>query len=197
MHRVRALPHQCLGQIGIAVVLRDATQIIFTAHSIPLSMAVGCDYEPQLKMAAGIVASSLGVSGKDWRLVYQSRSGPPTQPWLGPDILDYLRQVQQEGKYQDVVVMPLGFISDHMEVLFDLDTQAQELARELGLNMVRAATVGVHPGFISMIRELIVERMEDQPPRLAIGAEGTRTMCAEVCCVAPQRPSGIQPPKPD
>ncbi len=172
---------------------REAAQIIFTAHSIPMSMAAGCDYEMQLKMAAGIVAGALGFSeGAGWRLVYQSRSGPPTQPWLEPDILDYLKQVKAEGK-QDVVVMPLGFISDHMEVLFDLDTQAQELCHEIGLNMIRAGTVGVHPRFIGMIRELIVERMEGQVPRLAIGAEGTRTACAEVCCTPPPARPAVRP----
>ncbi len=177
-----------LAQIPEEAGRRDAAHLIFTAHAIPMSMASGCDYEAQLKMAGGIVAKALGrddSSEDSWRLVYQSRSGPPTQPWLEPDILDYLKQVKAEGKHQDVVVMPLGFISDHMEVLFDLDTQAQELAHEIGLNMVRAGAVGVHPRFIHMIRELIVERIEDRTPRLAIGAEGTRTLCAEVCCTPP------------
>lgn len=185
--RVRAALEQVpAGENGAR---RNAAHLIFTAHSIPMSMASGCEYEMQLKMAAGIVANALGHP--DWRLVYQSRSGPPTQPWLEPDILDYLKQVKAEGKHQDVVVMPLGFISDHMEVLFDLDTQAQELAHEIGLNMVRAGTVGVHPRFIHMIRDLIVERLEDRSPRLAIGAEGTRTLCAEVCCTPPPpRPAG-------
>ena len=93
-----------------------------------------------------------------WRLVFQSRSGPPTQPWLEPDICDYLAELKEAGT-EDVVIAPIGFISDHMEVLYDLDTEARALCEKIDLNMVRAATVGTHPTFISMIRELILERM--------------------------------------
>ena len=102
------------------------------------------------------MAEQLGRKNKQWQLVFQSRSGPPTQPWLGPDILEYLRGVKARGGSSDLVIAPIGFVSDHLEIIFDLDTEARELCAELGLNMVRAETVGTHPRFISMIRELIL-----------------------------------------
>ena len=165
---------------------RKAAYLIYTAHSIPLAMAQGCDYEKQLKETGRLVAEHLGR--KEWRLVYQSRSGPASQPWLEPDILDCLRQVKVRGGSSDVVIAPIGFVSDHMEILFDLDTQARELCRELGLQMVRAETVGTHPRFIRMIRELICERGDQGQPRLAVGALGPRPdACAVDCCVMPSR----------
>jgi ferrochelatase len=166
---------------------RAAAELIFTAHSIPLSMAENCRYEAQLREACRLVAEGVGRS--EWRLVYQSRSGPPQQPWLEPDILDALRERAAAGT-RDVVAMPIGFISDHLEVLYDLDTEAQQLAAELGLNFVRAATVGTHPRFIAMIRELIVERMSDDPERLALGSDGpSHDVCPNDCCLyTPRRP---------
>jgi ferrochelatase len=122
---------------------RERAQLICTAHSIPLAMAQGCDYEKQLRETGRLVAEELGH--KEWRLVYQSRSGPASQPWLEPDILDSLRELKEQEDASDVVIAPIGFVSDHMEILFDLDTQARELCAELGLNMVRAQTVGTHP----------------------------------------------------
>ena len=122
---------------------REAAHLIYTAHSIPLAMAQGCDYKKQLKETGRLVAGELGR--KQWRLVYQSRSGPASQPWLEPDILDCLREIKAQGGSADVVIAPIGFVSDHMEILFDLDTQARELCAELGLQMVRAETVGTHP----------------------------------------------------
>src|SRR6185436_13959160 len=110
------------------------------AHSIPLAMASGCPYVDQLQEACGIIAARLG--GLPWKLVYQSRSGPPTQPWLEPDIGDYLREIHAIGGCTDVIVVPIGFISDHMEVLFDLDTEARDLCDKLGLAMHRVPTVG-------------------------------------------------------
>jgi protoporphyrin/coproporphyrin ferrochelatase len=165
---------------------RPATQLIFTAHSIPLAMAASCRYEEQLKESTRLVTEQLGHNR--YRLAYQSRSGPPSQPWLEPDILDGLREVKRDGA-SDVVIAPIGFISDHMEVIFDLDTQAREVCEELGLNMVRAATVGTHPRFIRMIRELICERMDESAPRLALGDLGARPdVCAADCCPMPLRP---------
>jgi protoporphyrin/coproporphyrin ferrochelatase len=135
---------------------RDGAPLIFTAHSIPLTMAKASAYVSQLEEACRMVAE--GAGRKDWRLVYQSRSGSPHQPWLSPDIGEVLPELKAQGM-EDVVVMPIGFISDHMEVLYDLDTEACQIAGELGMNMVRAATVGTHPTFVRMIRELIEERM--------------------------------------
>jgi ferrochelatase len=163
---------------------RDSAHLIYTAHSIPLSMAQGCDYEAQLRETGRLVAAALGRG--EWRLVYQSRSGPPSQPWLEPDILDALGELSRQGGAHDVVVAPIGFISDHMEVLFDLDTQARDLCAELGLNMVRAETAGTHPRFIRMIRELIRERVNGETDRPALGVLGARAdVCAVGCCAMP------------
>jgi protoporphyrin/coproporphyrin ferrochelatase len=167
---------------------RESAHLVYTAHSIPMAMAESSDYEKQLRETARLVAEKLGK--KDWRLVYQSRSGPPSQPWIEPDILDYLRQIKRDGISSDVVIVPIGFVSDHMEVLFDLDTQARELCAGLGLHMVRAKTVGTHPRFIRMIRELICERIEDNQTRLALGVLGPRPdVCPVECCPMPKRSS--------
>jgi protoporphyrin/coproporphyrin ferrochelatase len=167
---------------------REAAHLIYTAHSIPLAMAQNCDYERQLQETASLVAEQLGLKNNEWRLVYQSRSGLPSQPWLGPDILECLREFKVHGPNSDVVIAPIGFISDHMEIVFDLDTQARELCEGLGLNMVRAQTVGTHPRFITMIRDLIRERTDENQPRLTLGALGSRPdVCPENCCPAPAR----------
>jgi protoporphyrin/coproporphyrin ferrochelatase len=167
---------------------RALVQIAFTAHSIPLAMAVGSDYEAQLLEAARLVGEAAGH--EKWRLVFQSRSGPPTQAWLEPDICDYLRELKAQGT-SDVVVAPLGFISDHMEVLYDLDTEARHLSEELGLNMLRAGTAGTHPSFIKMIRELLMERINNEASPRYLGTRGAKTYdCAADCC-----PSG-SPPRP-
>ncbi len=158
--------------------------LVYTAHSIPVSMAANARYETQLGEACGLVSQRLGRP--DWRLVFQSRSGPLSQPWLGPDIGDHLRELHAAGT-RDVVVVPIGFISDHMEVLFDLDTEARELCGSLGMNMVRAATVGNHPQFVSMIRELVLERMGQLPPRW-LGDHGpSHDVCEPDCCAPPRR----------
>lgn len=167
---------------------RQKTQLLFTAHSIPAVMAQNCSYEEQLRDTGKLVAEAVGQP--TWRLVYQSRSGPPSQPWLEPDILDALRELQSATDSRDVVIAPIGFVSDHLEVLFDLDIQARELCQDLGLNMIRSATAGTHPKFITMIRELIEERMEEGRPHLALGAFGPRPdFCPVDCCPAPQRPA--------
>ncbi|HEY1784434.1 MAG TPA: ferrochelatase [Pirellulales bacterium] len=170
---------------------RAATPLIFTAHSIPQAMTDGCDYAAQLNETGRLIAERLAgdaASRPQWDLAYQSRSGPPSQPWLEPDIGDRLRQVHAAGQ-RDVVVAPIGFLSDHMEVLYDLDTEARELAGQLGLNLVRAATVGKHPEVIAMIRELIVERMTANSPRPALGQLGPRPdECPANCCPAGKRP---------
>ena len=160
---------------------RRHAHLVFTAHSIPQAMAANCRYETQLLDACRVVADA--VQAANWQLAYQSRSGPPSQPWLEPDVNDELRKLAGE-KVRDVVVVPIGFISDHMEVLFDLDTEAQQTSRELGINMHRAATVGTHPRFVRMIRELIVERMTGDPNRPALGALGpSHDVCPDDCCL--------------
>jgi ferrochelatase len=165
---------------------RQNVQIIYTAHSIPLSMANVCDYAKQLEEVRRLVSVALGQ--KNDALVYQSRSGTAGQPWLEPDILDYLREVKARNLASAVVLAPIGFISDHMEVLYDLDVEARQLCGMLGLPMMRAKTVGVHPKFIGMIRELILERMNPDSERQSLGTLGLRPdVCPENCCPPPRR----------
>ena len=172
---------------------RENVQIIYLAHSIPVSMANGCDYVKQLEEVRRLVSAALGHQNgvqKNDVLVYQSRSGAPGQPWLEPDILDYVRQVKAGNLASALVLAPIGFISDHMEVLYDLDVEARQVCDSLGLPMTRAKTVGVHPKFVGMIRELIVERMDPGSERRAQGSLGARAdVCAEECCPGPLRPA--------
>ena len=169
---------------------RQNFQIVYVAHSIPLSMANSSDYVLQLEEVRKFVSARV-VAASD-ALVYQSRSGAPGQPWLEPDILDYLREVSSKKLASAVLVAPISFISDHMEVLYDLDIEARQLCDSLGLPMARAKTVGVHPSFIAMIRELIEERVsggESSVERRALGSLGPRSdVCPEDCCPAPMRP---------
>jgi ferrochelatase len=131
----------------------EIPHVAFTAHSVPVAMASTSRYEAQLKETAGLVAGQLGLS--DWKLVYQSRSGPPSQAWLEPDIGEHLRALHAEGR-KELVIAPIGFVSDHMEVIYDLDTEAALLCDRLGIRMVRAKTAGSHPEFVRMIRELML-----------------------------------------
>lgn len=164
----------CADRVASAMEKLPGARIIFTAHSIPLSMAQSSPYVAELEAASASVAAK--VHANSWDLVYQSRSGPPTQPWLEPDIGDHLERLHAEG-VREVIVMPIGFLSDHMEVLYDLDTEAAALCEEIGMRMERAATVGTHPKFVSLIRELVAEALVDPP-----------APCAETCCPPPQRP---------
>jgi ferrochelatase len=149
-------------------------------------MAQGCRYEEQLREACNLVVEGLKLKDRGdlaWRLVYQSRSGPPSQPWLEPDVCDYLRQLHASGSAADVVIVPIGFLSDHIEILFDLDVQAHQVCRERGLHMVRARTVGTHPAFVRLLRELILERIGQLPQRRALGKLGpSHDVCLEGCC---------------
>jgi ferrochelatase len=165
---------------------KQNVQIVYVAHSIPLPMAQTCDYVRQLEEVRTIVSTRLGIASD--ALVYQSRSGAPGQPWLEPDVLDHLREVKARSLASAVVLAPIGFICDHMEVLYDLDIEARELCDTMALPMVRAKTVGVHPKFIAMIRELILERTTPGVERRALGSLGPRQdICKENCCPAPQR----------
>ena len=168
---------------------REKATLLFTAHSLPVDMAARSPYVGQLEESCRLVAEQVGRP--DWRLVYQSRSGPPSQPWLEPDILEVLREGREAGTLEAVVVVPLGFLSDHMEVLYDLDTEARDLARELDLPFERAGTAGSHPLFIRGLRELIEEQVRPGSPRLALSPEapGHRT-CFPDCCPPPRRPAG-------
>ena len=176
---------------------RGKAKLVFTAHSIPLSMAQSSEYQQQLEEASRLVAEQVTSERggrNDFDLVYQSRSGPPTQPWLEPDILDFLCQYKQGGGSDPVVIVPIGFVSDHMEVLYDLDTEAKDLCAKIGLRMVRVPCAGTHPRFVNMIRELIVERMalpegSADVERPALGVLGpSHDVCPSDCCPAPRRP---------
>jgi ferrochelatase len=138
---------------------QERPHVIFTAHSIPQSMAQVSAYEAQLRTACRLVAEASGAPS--WELAYQSRSGSPAQPWLEPDVEERLEGLRAEG-VESVVVAPVGFLSDHVEVLYDLDVAARGLAERLGMTMVRAATVGTHPAFVRMIGELVAERLPDR-----------------------------------
>lgn len=183
---IAAMTEQVMEALArIPVERRESAHVAYTAHSIPLAMAGNCQYSKELLEAACLVSAALGRSRDP--LVYQSRSGPPSQPWLGPDILAHLREVHSKGNVRDVVIVPLGFVSDHMEVLYDLDTEARQLCAELGLNMVRASAVGTNPAFVRMVRELILERTGGKPERPSLGKLGP---CPDVC------PSGCCLPRP-
>lgn len=167
-------------------------RVLFTAHSIPLSMATGSDYQAQLGEASRLVAEGAGVDAADWSLVFQSRSGPPQMPWLEPDVCDAIKSLAADDTGVDgvdgVVVVPIGFVSDHMEVIQDLDTDAAAAAAECGLAFSRASTVGADPRFASMIVDLMLER--SGAPRNALGVLDIKPdVCALDCCPAPQRPA--------
>ena len=163
----------------------EATRLIFTAHSIPTSMNErsgpdGGRYEAQMRETATLVAERAGT-GLAWDLAWQSRSGPPHVPWLEPDVNDHLHALAATG-VRAVVVSPIGFISDHLEVTWDLDTEAAETARDLGLRYVRAATPGADPRFIAMMRELIQERTDPSVARARLGELPVWDTCPPDCC---------------
>ncbi len=130
-----------------------AARLVFTAHSIPASMAARSQYQEQLALSARLVAEEAGMS--DHVLVYQSRSGRPEDPWLGPDVCDYLRDARAAG-LQAAVVCPIGFVCDHVEVLYDLDQAAAAVCREIGLPMARAETVNDDPLFLDMMADVVL-----------------------------------------
>jgi len=167
--------------------LRATARLVATAHSIPNAMAAvagphGGAYEAELTAAAQAVVNA-AAPGRPFDLVWQSRSGPPSVPWLEPDVNDHLRALAAAGE-KAVVVFPVGFVSDHLEVIWDLDNEAEETAAELGLAFVRAGTAGTHPAFVAMVRELLEERRSGAEPRLG-------TDCPAACCYVarPARPA--------
>lgn len=153
-----------------------AAHVAFTAHSIPKAMAATCAYERELGAAAEKTMAA-AAARNPWELVYQSRSGPPSVPWLEPDILDHLRALSDRG-VKDVIVMPIGFLSDHVEIIWDLDHEAKDLAASLGLGFHRGATVGTHPELVAMIVE-----------QVHAAAHAAPAPCATACCAyTPRRP---------
>jgi ferrochelatase len=184
--------------------VRDDAHLAFVAHSIPEAMnaasgpsdygvrgPMGGAYVAQLNEVARLVVERLRQPHEEprpWRLVYCSRSGSPHTPWLEPDIGDYLEQLRAAG-VPSVVIVPIGFVSDHLEVVYDLDIEALDRARELGLPAVRAATAGTDKRFVSMIRELLLERIEGAPEaRLGAPALAAGT-CTPGCCQGGGRPT--------
>ncbi|MFC9329357.1 ferrochelatase [Kitasatospora sp. NPDC057015] len=189
--------------------VRPGARLAFTTHSIPDTMAEasgapddpargtpGGAYVAQhlevARLIADAVAEATGAPERPWELVFQSRSGAPHVPWLEPDICDHLEAVQQAGA-PAVVMVPIGFVSDHMEVKYDLDTEARAKAAELGLPVARAATVGADPRFTAAVRDLVLERAAAErgaaPERCALGRLGpARDVCAAACCPNPRAP---------
>jgi protoporphyrin/coproporphyrin ferrochelatase len=178
------------------------TRLVFTAHSIPTSMARQSGpaalvaeltpgqglYVAELREASRLVAE-LGAPGIGWDLVWQSRSGPPSVPWLEPDVNDHLAGVAGTG-VTDVVVVPVGFVSDHVEVMWDLDNEARETAERLGLGFTRTPSPGTDPRFVAMVRELVVERLDPAAPKRALSPLGpSHDTCPLGCCPAPRRPA--------
>ncbi|MGY1722651.1 ferrochelatase [Blastococcus sp. SYSU DS0533] len=158
--------------------VRDSARLVATAHSIPDAMAAvagpeGHAYEAELRAAAQQVVA-LAAPGRPFDLVWQSRSGPPSVPWLEPDVNDHLEALAEAGE-KAVVLFPVGFVSDHLEVIWDLDNEAKETAERLGLAFARAATAGTHPAFVAALRELLEERRAGGEPRLG-------TNCPASCC---------------
>lgn len=167
---------------------RSTARLAFTAHSVPVQMADTSSYTQQLTEACRLVTDRL-IGDHDWDLVWQSRSGPPHVPWLEPDIVDHIIKLHSAG-VEDLVVVPVGFVADHLEVRFDLDVQAAQTAARLGINLVRAEAVGAHPRYIRMIRDQIVERMTARPERIALGDCGaSHDICGATCCPAPSEPA--------
>jgi ferrochelatase len=189
----------------LPVTRRANAHLIFTTHSLPLQLAEtsgdGSDaegaYVAQHRRVAEWVATAVarrtGVV-RPWSLVYQSRSGPPSQPWLEPDVSDHLDVLAQHGA-SAVVLVPIGFVSDHVEVLWDLDVQASSHAEELGVACARAATPGTDARFVAMVADLVTERLDDVPPaqRARIGATAAAPdRCVAGCCANPRgRPPAI------
>ncbi len=167
--------------------LSSETPVLHSAHSLPLSMAANCDYQQQLNEAASIVNELAGMRGP-CEVVFQSRSGPPSVPWLTPDIDQRIHELAEQGT-DELLVHPLGFVADHMEVLFDLDTQSAAAAKEAGVKMVRPPTVGTHPRFVSMLVDLVEEAAGLRADRPSLSKSGPRPdNCNSQCCPAPTRP---------
>jgi len=176
--------------------VRRHLRLVFTAHSIPVLTAArsgpaGGLYVRQLREAAALVAAA-GAPELPWDLVWQSRSGAPTTAWLEPDVNDYLREAAAGGATA-VVVSPIGFVSDHLEVCWDLDHEAAGTAARMGLAFARAGTAGADPRFVTMIRDLVIERLAPPGRRAALGSLGaSHDVCPANCCLGPDAPPSGQ-----
>ena len=175
--------------------VRDHAHLLFSAHSVPTAMAAtsgprGGAYVAELTEVARLTSERVDNGSHPWRLVYQSRSGPPSQPWLEPDVTDYLAEIARRGAAAAVLV-PAGFVSDHMEVKYDLDVAAADAAARLGIAVARAATPGTHPRFVEMVRDLVAERLANDPERLALGTLGpSADFCPAGCCAYTRQGGG-------
>jgi ferrochelatase len=143
----------------------DGSEVLFSAHSIPLSMAATSPYVEHVTETARLCAQQAGI--RSWRLVWQSRSGPPSSPWLGPDVCEMI----EASTAKSIIVAPIGFVCDNMEIVHDLDVEAAAVAREHGTRLVRASTVTTSPAFISMVRQLVEERLRPGTGRAALGQD--------------------------
>lgn len=159
------------------------TRVVFTAHSIPLTMAAGSPYQRQLEQACALIAGA-AAPGLAWDLVWQSRSGPPDVAWLEPDVNAHLATLRDEGVVRCVVV-PVGFVSDHMEVVYDLDHEAAARAADLGLEWVRVPTVGADPRFVDLVAELVAEQTSGATARCVVPAAQRPLTCGPDCCPRP------------
>lgn len=188
-----------VARAGLPDHVRDAARVVFTAHSVPVAADAaagppaegGHRYSRQVAEAARLVAADLGLTAYD--VVWQSRSGPPQVPWLAPDVLDHLDTLHGAG-VPAVVLAPVGFVSDHVEVVWDLDNEAAAKAAELGMAFARAATAGEDPRFADMVVELVAEHTHDRAPRglgevPRAGCTVNGAPCAVDCCVPARRPA--------
>lgn len=166
---------------------RSDVPIVYTAHSLPLSLARHSQYVAQLQEACRLVSQRLGRD--EWQLAFQSRSGPPQQPWLEPDVAQAVTDLVRTRQPTELMVVPIGFVCEHMEVVYDLDVELAGTCEALGVGYLRAGTVSTHPRFVRMIRELIEERMQPGTARPASGTLGpSPDVCPETCCLPPQAP---------
>ncbi len=190
--------HACAALASLPGDVREDAHLVFTAHSIPVAMADssgpggGRRYVAELTEAARLIAERIGGGRHPWTLAYQSRSGPPSAPWLEPDVRDHLAELAKSGT-KAVAVIPVGFVSDHMEVRHDLDIEAAQTADCLGLAFARAATPVTDPRFAAMITELVRERLviPDNPAsggeRAVLGIMGMPShTCPAGCCGGPR-----------
>jgi ferrochelatase len=171
--------------------VRDGVRLVFTAHSIPTTMndtagPSGGLYFAEHQATARLVAEQVRGPNAEFDLVWQSRSGAPQTPWLEPDINDHLRSLASDG-VTAVVVAPTGFISDHLEVIWDLDNEARDTASKLGLTYVRAATAGTHPAFVSGLVDLVEEQLYGTVPQTLSGLGLCGVDCPATCCPPPRR----------
>ena len=180
---------------GLPAPVRDGARVVFVTHAVPTAMEAasgpaGGAYTATHRDVARAVVEEVGrhVPVRGWDLVFCSRSGPPSQPWSEPDVNDHLRALHAQG-VPGVVVVPVGFVSDHMEVVYDLDVEAAERAARLGLDLRRARTVGADPAFVAMVRELAEEQVDPDKPRRSLGPDGPgHAVCPAGCCLPTGQP---------